>query len=58
MNYTRPNDPDYKDKTEDYLHGSKTWCLSSDPKKIEIEELTEDELEMYNSSNKFVGLFF
>lgn len=37
---------------------SKTWCLSSDPKKIEIEELTEDELEMYNSSNKFVGLFF
>lgn len=33
---------------------SNTWTLSSDPKKIEISELTEQELTIYNTTNSYL----
>jgi len=37
-----------------YGYKSNTWCLSSDPKKVEMSELIEDELKIYNSSNEYL----
>ena len=33
---------------------SKTWCLSCRPKKIELSDLTEEELTNYNKSEDIV----
>ena len=33
---------------------SNTWTLSSEPKKMEILELTEEELSIYNSTNLYL----
>lgn len=33
---------------------SKTWCLSSDPKKVEISELAEEEFNIYNNTNDYL----
>ena len=33
---------------------SNTWCLSSYPMKLEIEDLTKEELKMYESSGDFI----
>lgn len=34
---------------------SKTWCLSAEPKKVELSELTEEELDVYNNTNSYLG---
>ena len=39
-------------KKEKYT--SKTWWLSSEPKKIEMDDLTEEELNIYNSTNAYL----
>ena len=39
-------------KKEKYT--SKTWGLSSEPKKIEMDDLTEEELNIYNSTNAYL----
>lgn len=39
-------------KKEKYT--SKTWTLSSNPIKINITELTDEELEMYNSADLYI----
>ena len=33
---------------------SNTWDLSSEPKKVEISELTEEELNIYNNTNDYL----
>jgi hypothetical protein len=33
---------------------SNTWCLSSEPKKVEISDLTEKELDIYNNTNAYL----
>jgi hypothetical protein len=33
---------------------SRTWRLAAEPKKVEIEELTEEELKMYNSVDMYI----
>lgn len=33
---------------------SKTWCLSAEPKKVEITELTEEELNVYNNTKSYL----
>ena len=33
---------------------SKTWCLSSSPLKVELSELSTEELEMYNNSDEYL----
>ena len=35
-------------------YGSKTWCLSAEPKKVEISELTEEELDIYNNTKDYL----
>lgn len=35
-------------------YGSKTWCLSAEPKKVEISELTEEELNIYNNTKYYL----
>ena len=39
-------------KKEKYI--SKTWGLSSEPKKIEISDLTKEELNIYNTTNVYL----
>jgi hypothetical protein len=33
---------------------SKTWGLSAEPKRVELSELTEDELNIYNTTNSYL----
>jgi len=33
---------------------SKTWGLSSEPKKVEISDLTKEELDIYNNTNTYL----
>lgn len=33
---------------------SKTWCLSAEPKKIEMTDLTDEELNIYNTTNDYL----
>lgn len=33
---------------------SKTWTLSSEPKKIDISDLTDEELNVYNTTDKYL----
>lgn len=33
---------------------SKTWCLTSAPLKVDILELTEEELNMYNNTSEYI----
>jgi len=39
-------------KNEKYR--SNTWCLSAEPKKVEISELTEEELNIYKNTNSYL----
>ena len=41
-------------KEEKYT--SKTCCLSADPKKVDISELTDAELEIYNNTDLYLQL--
>ncbi len=43
---------DFKKEKDKYR--SKTWCLSAEPKKIEISDLTEEELKMYNNTDFYL----
>jgi hypothetical protein len=40
-------------KTHRYT--SNTWCLSAEPKKVDLSELTDDELIMCNSVNDYIN---
>ena len=44
---------DYPDgwPTKNKEFKSNTWCLSAEPKKVEISDLTEEELINYNSTD-------
>lgn len=33
---------------------SKTWCISAEPKKVEISELTKEELDVYNNTKFYL----
>ena len=33
---------------------STTWCLSAEPKKVDISQLTEEELNIYNNTNTYL----
>lgn len=33
---------------------SKTWCLSSNPKRVDPSELTQEEKEMYDTSHQYL----
>ena len=33
---------------------SKDWCLSAEPKKLQLNELTEEELDLYNNTNTYL----
>jgi hypothetical protein len=38
----------------DFKNTSKTWCLSAKPKKVEISELTVEELNIYNETDHYL----
>lgn len=48
-NYTSHTDFDKEKYT------SKTWCLSSEPKKVELSDLTEEELDLYNTTDSYLN---
>jgi len=39
---------------EKQKYTSKIWCLSAEPKNIDISCLTEEELEKYNNANLYL----
>ena len=39
---------------ENYIYRSKTWCLSTEPKKVQISELTKEERNIYNNTNSYL----
>lgn len=39
---------------EKWKYTSRTWGLSQDPIKVELSELTEEELELYNNTNLYL----
>ncbi len=41
--------------TNNNIYKSQTWAITQDPKKIEISELTEEELEFYNQADFIVN---
>lgn len=44
---------DFTTHTDSYR--SKTWCLSAIPKKIEMDELTDEELNVYNNVDSYIN---
>ena len=39
---------------QEEMYTSKDWCLTSKPKKVDISELTEEELNIYNNTKYYL----